>query len=154
MRITLKKVVLDTNALISGILWDGNEARVIEEAENNRVQLFISQKLLKELEGVLKREKFTRKLEGKESTVEQAVAKIALIATLIEPAKKINIIKDDPDDNRVLECAVTARADLIISGDKHLLKLQTYSGIDIMSARDFLSREEGGENQPNETELQ
>ncbi len=154
MRITLKKVVLDTNTLISGILWDGNEARVIEEAENNKVQLFISQKLLQELEGVLKREKFTRKLEGKESTVEQAVAKIALIATLIEPAKKINIIKDDPDDNRVLECAVTARADVIISGDKHLLKLQTYSGIDIMSARDFLSREEGDENQPNETEPQ
>ncbi len=153
MRITLKKVVLDTNTLISGILWDGNEARVIEEAENNKVQLFISQKLLKELEGVLKREKFTRKLEGKESTVEQAVAKIALIATLIEPAKKINIIKDDPDDNRVLECAVTARADVIISGDKHLLKLQTYSGIDIMSARDFLSGEEGDENQTNETEL-
>ncbi len=132
MRITLKKVVLDTNTLISGILWDGNEARVIEEAENNKVQLFILQKLLQELEGVLKREKFTRKLEGKESTVEQAVAKIALIATLIEPAKKINIIKDDPDDNRVLECAVTARADVIISGDKHLLKLQTYSGIDIL----------------------
>ena len=150
----MKKVVLDTNTLISGILWDGNEARVIEEAENNKVQLFISQKLLQELEGVLKREKFTRKLEGKESTVEQAVAKIALIATLIEPAKKINIIKDDPDDNRVLECAVTARADVIISGDKHLLKLQTYSEIDIMSAGDFLSREEGNENQPNETEPQ
>ena len=149
----MKKVVLDTNTLISGIFWDGNEARVIEEAENNKVQLFISTKLLQELEGVLKREKFTRKLEGKESTVEQAVAKIALIATLIEPAKKINIIKDDPDDNLVLECAVTARADLIISGDKHLLKLQRYSGIDIMSARDFLSREEGDENQPDETEL-
>ena len=150
----MKKVVLDTNTLISGILWDGNEARVIEEAENNKVQLFISQKLLQELEGVLKREKFNRKLEGKESTVEQAVAKIALIATLIEPAKKINILKDDPDDNRVLECAVTAKADVIISGDKHLLKLQTYSGIDIMSVRDFLSREEGDENQPNETEPQ
>lgn len=149
----MKKVVLDTNTIISGIFWDGNEARVIEEAENKKVQLFISTKLLQELEGVLKREKFTRKLEGKESTVEQAVAKIALIAILIEPAKKINIIKDDPDDNLVLECAVTARADLIISGDKHLLKLQRYSGIDIMSARDFLSREEGDENQPDETEL-
>jgi len=100
VRITLKKVVLDTNTLISGILWDGNEARVIEEAENNKVQVFISQKLLQELEGVLKREKFTRKLEGKESTVEQAVAKIALIATLIEPAKKINIIKDDTTQRR------------------------------------------------------
>jgi putative PIN family toxin of toxin-antitoxin system len=152
VRITLTKVVLDTNAIISGILWDGNEARVIEEAENKKVQLFISRKLLEELEGVLKREKFTQKLEGRELTVEQTVAKIALIAILIEPAKKINIVKDDPADNRVLECAVTARADVIISGDKHLLKLGTYSGIDIMSAGDFLNRKEGEENQPDESE--
>jgi len=150
----LKKVVLDTNTIISGILWDGNEARVIEKAEKGEVKLFMSPKLVEELEGVLKREKFTRKLEGKESTVEQSVAKIALIATLIEPAKKINIIKDDPDDNRVLECAVSASADVIISGDKHLLELKTYSGIDIMSAGDFLRREEADENQTDESETQ
>lgn len=150
----MKKVVLDTNTIISGILWGGNEARVIEKAEKGEVKLFMSPKLVEELEGVLKREKFTRKLEGKESTVEQSVAKIALIATLIEPAKKINIIKDDPDDNRVLECAVSARADVIISGDKHLLELKTYSGIDIMSAGDFLRREEADENQTDESETQ
>lgn len=150
----MKKVVLDTNTIISGILWDGNEARVIEKAEKGEVKLFMSPKLVEELEGVLKREKFTRKLEGKESTVEQSVAKIALIATLIEPAKKINIIKDDPDDNRVLECAVSASADVIISGDKHLLELKTYSGIDIMSAGDFLRREEADENQTDESETQ
>lgn len=150
----MKKIVLDTNTIISGILWDGNEARVIEKAEKGEVKLFMSPKLVEELEGVLKREKFTRKLEGKESTVEQSVAKIALIATLIEPARKINIIKDDPDDNRVLECAVSAKAEVIISGDKHLLELKTYSGINIMSAGDFLRKEEADENQADESELQ
>jgi putative PIN family toxin of toxin-antitoxin system len=102
----LKRVVLDTNTLISGLLWDGNESMVIEKVEKKEIKLFISYQMLEELEGVLKREKFSKRLEGKEYTVEKAVAKIALIATLVEPNIDIDIIKEDPDDNRVLECAV------------------------------------------------
>ncbi len=138
----MKKVVLDTNTFISGILWDGNEGKIIEKAERNEIQLFISQKLLQELEEVLKREKFSKKLEGKKYTVNEAVTKIALIATLIESTHKINVIKEDPDDNRVLECAVSAKADVIISGDGHLLSLKNYAGIDIIPASEFIKQEE------------
>jgi putative PIN family toxin of toxin-antitoxin system len=134
----LKKVVLDTNTLISGLLWDGNEARVIEKAENKEIKLFISPELIEELEGVLKREKFCKRLEGKEYTVDKAVSKIALIATLIKPTHKINVIKEDSEDNRVLECAVSAKVDVIISGDSHLLDLKDYSGIDIITASEFI----------------
>jgi hypothetical protein len=137
----LKKVVLDTNALISGLLWEGNEATIIEKAEKKEIQLFISPKILKELEGVLKREKFTKRLKDKEYTVEKAVAKIALIATLIEPNINISEIKEDPDDNRVLECAVSADVDFIISGDNHLLSLKRYSGIAIITASEFIKKE-------------
>jgi len=133
-------VVLDTNALISGLLWDGNEARVIEKAETKEIRLFISRELIEELEGVLKREKFCKKLEGKEYTVDKAVAKIVLIATLIKPTHKINAVKDDPEDNRVLECAVSAEADVIVSGDSHLLNLKNYSGINIITASDFIKK--------------
>ncbi|HGJ64988.1 TPA: putative toxin-antitoxin system toxin component, PIN family, partial [bacterium] len=143
--------VLDTNALISGILLDGNEARIIEEAENNKFKLFISHKILRELEGVLKRNKFTRRLKDKETTVNQAIAKISLIATLIKSSNKINIIKEDPDDNRVLECAVAAGADIIISGDKHLLSLGTFLGIDIMSAGDYFKRKESFNKHPDKS---
>ena len=59
-------VVLDTNTLISGLLWDGNESMVIEKAEKKEIKLFISHQMLEELEGVLKREKFSKKLEGKD----------------------------------------------------------------------------------------
>ena len=136
----MKKVVFDTNTLISGLLWDGNEARLIEKAERKEIQLFISQKLIDELEGVLKRKKFLKRLEGKEGTVNEAVVKVVLIATLIEPTYKINAIEEDPDDNRVLECAVSAKVDVIVSGDSHLLNLRNYSGIDIMSAREFIKQ--------------
>ncbi len=88
----MKKMVLDTNALISGLLWDGNEVRVIEKAENKEIKLFTSPELIEELEGVLKREKFCKRLEGKEYTVDKAVSKIALIATLIKPTHKIKIL--------------------------------------------------------------
>lgn len=134
----MKKVVFDTNTLISGLLWDGNEARVIEKAENKEIRLFISPELIEELEGVLKREKFCKRLEGKEYTVDKAVSKIALIATLIKPTRKINVIKEDPEDNRVLECAVSAKVDVIVSGDSHLLDLKDYSGIDIITASEFI----------------
>lgn len=134
----MKKVVFDTNTLISGLLWDGNEARVIEKAENKEIRLFISPEMIEELEKVLKREKFCKKLEGKEYTVDKAVSKIALIATLIKPTRKINVIKEDPEDNRVLECAVSAKVDIIVSGDSHLLDLKDYSGIDIITASEFI----------------
>ncbi len=119
MTVFLKKVVLDTNTLISGLLWDGNEARILEKSERKEIHLFVSMEILEELEGVLKREKFSKKLEGKEYTVEKAVAKIALIATLVEAGHTINVIKEDPDDNRVLECAISAQATVIVSGDSH-----------------------------------
>lgn len=113
---------------------------VIEKAEKKEIKLFISYQMLEELEGVLKRKKFSKKLEGKEYTVEKAVAKIALIATLIEPNVDIDIIKEDPDDNKVLECAVSARATVIVSGDSHLLNLNNYAGIQIISTVDFIKQ--------------
>lgn len=136
----MKKVVLDTNSLISALLWDGNEAKIIEKAEKKEIHLFISQEILEELEGVLKREKFIKRLESREYTVEKAVAKIALISTLIEPNVVIDVIKEDPEDNKVLECAVSAKAKYIISGDNHLLSLMSYKGIIIFTAIGFLKQ--------------
>lgn len=135
----MKRVVLDTNTLISGLLWDGNESIVIEKAEIKAIKLFISHQMLEELAGVLKRKKFTKKLEGKEYTIEKAIAKIALISTLIEPNININEIKEDLADNRVLECAISCKADFIVSGDKHLLNLKEYEGIKIIKAAEFIS---------------
>ncbi len=135
----MKRVVFDTNTLISGLLWDGNESIVIEKAEIKAIKLFISHQMLEELAGVLKRKKFTKKLEGKEYTIEKAIAKIALISTLIEPNININEIKEDLADNRVLECAISCKADFIVSGDKHLLNLEEYEGIKIIKAAEFIS---------------
>lgn len=136
----MKNFVFDTNILISGLLWDGNEAFLIEKAEGKEIKLFTSHPILKELEEVLKREKFSKKLKGGRNTVEKAVAKIALMATLVESGRRINIVKEDPADNRVLECAVAAGASAIVSGDHHLLRLATFEGIEILTALEVMNK--------------
>lgn len=136
----MKKVVLDTNTLISGLLWDGNEAKIIEKAEKGEIQLFTALKILEELKGVLERNKFTGKLEDAELTVEKAVTKINLLSTIIELGKELQVITDDPEDNRILECALMAEVNFIISGDHHLLDLKRFGDIEILTAKEYLQR--------------
>ena len=64
------------------------------------------------------------------------------IAKVVEPREPLSVISDDPDDNRVLECAVKGEADVIVSGDRHLLNLANYQGISIVTVRQFLESAE------------
>ena len=102
--------------------------RIIEE----RDQLLLSKPILDELLRVLAT-KFSRDAEE--------LARVAVFlsehSTTVKPRRKLRVVKDDPD-NRVLECAVTGRADVVITGDKELLDLGAYSGIRIISLRDYL----------------
>lgn len=67
-------------------------------------------------------------------------ARLERVAELVSPAHVLSVITEDPDDDRVLECAIAGRADIIISGDRHVLKLGEYEGIAIMTARQFMDR--------------
>ena len=127
------RVVFDTNILVSALVFPGGRGeaallRVIGE----RDQLLLSKPILDELLGVLAA-KFSRDAE--------ALARIAVFlsenATTVRPRRKLHVVKDDPD-NRVLECAVAGRAEVIVTGDKELLDLGEYSGIRIRSLRDYL----------------
>ena len=127
------KVVFDTNILVSAVVFPGGRAesallRVIEE----RDQLFISKAILDELLGVLAR-KFSRDAEE----LARVAVVLSEVAVTVRPRGKLRVVKDDPD-NRVLECALAGRADLIITGDKELLGLGNYRGVRIISLRDYL----------------
>lgn len=136
----MKKVVLDINTVISGLLWDRNEAKIIEKAEKGQIQLFTSLEILEELKGVLARKKFTEKLENSELTVEKAITKINLLSTIIEPRRKLRVITADPEDNRILECASVAQVNFIISGDHHLLDLKRFEDVEILTSKEYLRR--------------
>lgn len=127
------RVVLDTNVFISAILYGGNPRKVVNLAVTEAIEVYISLELLEELGRVL-REKFT--LGSIE--IEKIISEIKDFAEIITPRVHLRVIKKDPSDNKVLECAVAAKATFIVSGDKHLLNLGSFRGIQIVSPADFL----------------
>jgi putative PIN family toxin of toxin-antitoxin system len=129
------KVVFDTNILVSALVFPGGQAeaallRIIEESD----ELVLSRPILDELLGVLAR-KFARDAEE----LAHAALFLSDLAVMVRPRRTLDVVKDEPD-NRVLECAVTARADVIVTGDKALLELRQDRSVRIISLREYLAR--------------
>ena len=134
------RVVADTNTVISGLLWHGNPRRVPDAAREGRFQLYTSAALLAEVDEVLQRPKFAQRLSLAGVSSRTLVLGYAALALLIEPAAIAPVITEDPDDDAVLACAVAARAEAIVSGDSHLLELENYEGIPILTVAQLLAR--------------
>jgi len=130
------KAVADCNTYISGLLFKGPPSEFLRLAQLGKIQLYISTPILDEIVGVLCREKFGLA----HSEIARLKRIIERTAWKIEPKAGVDAVRADPTDNRVIECALECRADLMVSGDKHLLKLKSYVGIPIMSVRQFLER--------------
>ncbi|TAK82877.1 MAG: putative toxin-antitoxin system toxin component, PIN family [Betaproteobacteria bacterium] len=135
------RLVLDTNVVASGLLWDsGPPARLLDAAGTRRVELFTSVALLSELARILAREKFARHVESSALSIDDLVLGYAALSTVIAAASISPTVVQDPDDDVVLACALAAQADAIVSGDHRLLNLKTYHGIDIVSPTEALRR--------------
>lgn len=128
------RLVLDTNTALSGLLWDGPPCRLIEAAEGEVAALFSSVALLTELRTVLSRAKFTRPLARRDLNVAGVFGYYVALVTIVAPALITPTITHDPSDDAVLAAALGAGADLIVSGDAHLLNLKSFQGIEIVTA--------------------
>lgn len=128
------RVVLDTNVVASGLLWGGVPRQLLQAGGDQQAQLYTSTVLLLELTDILGRAKFARKIAAAPWSVDQLVERYALLTTVVHPAAIAPTIIDDPDDDQVLACAVAAQAELIVSGDRHLLDLITFREIRIVNA--------------------
>lgn len=126
-------VVFDTNIFISALAIPGSlaEKAVLKIVEGEDA-LLTSRALLDELLSTLAR-KFSHDAEQ----LSRVAVNISELAEIVKPGKRINVLQDDPD-NRVLECALAGKADLIVTGDKEMLRLRDYKGIRIISLRDYL----------------
>ena len=131
-----KKVVIDTNVLVSSLLKPKSKARDIYRlALRGKIKLYISEDLLNELKRVLEYPKFEIERLQKETFLKN----LQRVATFVYPKQSIDVIKEDSPDNRFLECAVEAKVDYLISGDKkHLLPLKNFEGIRILNPDEFL----------------
>ncbi len=128
------RLVLDTNTLISGLLWQGTPGKLIDAAYNDQVTLYTSVPLLGELQGVLYRKKFSHQLNKRGLAAEDFFEGYTTLASMVIPAKIDPVVVRDPDDDHVIACALAAQADLIVSGDSDLLTLKEYQGIPIVDA--------------------
>lgn len=135
------RAVVDTNVIISGSLWDGRPAEVMRQIETGRVEMYLSADILEEIEEVLEQEKLKGPIARSGQSVNMVMNKIYSMASIVNPKVKVRRVKEDPDDNKFLECAVECKADYIISGDKHLLDLGEHGGIKIVLASQFLEHQ-------------
>ncbi|MBI2140654.1 putative toxin-antitoxin system toxin component, PIN family [Candidatus Woesearchaeota archaeon] len=132
------KVVFDTNIVVSAaISIDGNPARVFELFLEGYLVNYTSSDIIREVKDVLSREHLQQYLS--EEFKEFMVKNFEMLSVVIEPTSFEDAIKEDPKDNKFIDCALAAKAD-IISGDRHLLRIKHYKGIGIISAREFLER--------------
>src|SRR3989344_2693244 len=129
-----KKIVLDTNILISAFGWEGKPKEIFRRVLNHEFELIMSKKQLEELTRVLDYPKF----EFIEDQKLRFIAIITEIVTIIETEGTLNIIKDDLSDNIILESAIKSKTRFLVSGDDHLLSLKEYSGVKIVTASEFL----------------
>jgi len=131
-------VVFDTNVLISAILWRGDPYRAVLLAKAKVVQAVYCAPMLAELA-----DKLRQKFDFDENHIEAVVYQIRQYATKIEIPGTLQVVAQDPDDDKFIECAIVASAHWIVSGDHHLLDLGEYQGIRILTAQSFIAEIEG-----------
>jgi len=128
------RVVLDSNVYISAFLFGGVPADVIGLALGGSILVYTSIPILDEIRDVLRRPKFGLSSSQAFTLIEE----IHSLCRIVSSAEPVQAVKEDPDDNKIIECALAAGADVIVSGDSHLLHLQQWRGIKIQTPADFV----------------
>jgi uncharacterized protein len=128
-------VTADTNINISALEFGGQPLEILNAARRGLIRLDISPPLLDEIHRVL-RDKFS----WSEDRLQRLAFRLSRFTSLVNPTTVIHAVPEDPDDNRVLECAVETRSLFIVTGDADLLRLGQYGGISILRVADLISR--------------
>jgi putative PIN family toxin of toxin-antitoxin system len=128
------RIVIDTNVLLSAVLWYGAPHTLLNQLRSGAAELIITQELIDEITRVIHRDKFATILKHANSKPEQILEELRALAEVIVAAPLAQPVCRDPDDDAVLACAVSGRADCIVSGDADLLVLKSYESIPILNA--------------------
>ena len=121
-------VTFDTNVLLSATLWDGSVAqKLLFDLIRQGVKIYSTTEILSEYQEILKRD-----FDFSDTEVSEIMGKVLAFVTLVSPQTKIKAVKNDPDDDVIIECAFESESKYIITYDKHLLNLKEYKGIQII----------------------
>jgi len=127
------RIVADINTLVSAFLWQGVPLEILILAEEEKISLYTSSDLLNELDEVLHRPKFSKRVQATGRTAKQILRDYKQIATIVRSHNLKQQVCRDADDDAVLACALAAKANVIVSGDKDLLVLHPFQDIPILS---------------------
>lgn len=128
------KVILDTNVFVSGVFFTGSPYQILQAWRNGKLQLVISQEIFEEYRKV--RETLSQQLPAID--LGPMLRLVAVQAKFFSPQKLPGFVCDDPDDDEFLTCAIASKTKIIVSGDKHLLKVSGFSGIKAIRPRKFV----------------
>jgi len=129
----MTRIVLDTNVIVSALVFGGVPRSVLELAESGQCELFYSESIQNEVRRVL-----TEKFSWAPARLHEVLPVLWNMGELVTPRVTVRAVPNDPDDDRILECALAANASFIVSGDRHLLALRNYKSISILTPRQFL----------------
>lgn len=127
------KAVFDTNVIISALFWKGAPYEIFKRGINKDFLILVSLEIIKET-----RNKLINKFNFPEKDTDDFIELLIINAKIIVSKEKLNIVKKDYDDNKIIECAVSGKAHYVISGDKHLLQIKEYNKIKIITPNEFL----------------
>ncbi|MDD3847066.1 MAG: putative toxin-antitoxin system toxin component, PIN family [Syntrophorhabdaceae bacterium] len=137
------RVVLDTNVIVSAYLTRNSKAeKILSLAGMGVIDIFLSGHILVELERTLLSPKLTRIHRDTARQIRHSIELLKRFVTITPGVIEVDAVKDDPDDNKILACAIEAHADFIISGDHHLTDLRRYKDIPIVNPDTFLKHME------------
>lgn len=132
--------VVDTNVIVSVLLSpSGSPARVIQRWESEAFDLLVSEPILVEYRRALKYDHLRAHHRMTAEEISQVIEGFREFGLLIDVSLDLDVIPEDPEDNKFIECAITGKANYIVTGDSHLLALQDYQGIRILTPAAFLS---------------
>jgi putative PIN family toxin of toxin-antitoxin system len=134
----VERVTADSNIWISGLNWRGKPHELLNLARARRIELAVSAAILDEFTRILR-----DKLQWSDERLKEMRAEVATFTRHIIPTVSLDAVPGDPDDNTILECAVAAGSAFVVTGDNHLLVLESFRGIEMVTVNDFLGRERG-----------
>jgi hypothetical protein len=120
------------------MIWGGSPAKIIKAAEDKKIRIIVSEEIIREISQTLAYPRLRQVYEKAEVERQELIEAILRIGKLVEATAMTNIVREDPADNKFIECASASETDYLVSGDRHLLKIGSYKKTRIISVNEFL----------------
>lgn len=132
----MPRVVLDTNVIVSAVISHGKPRQLLQKGINKEFTIVTSDLILKELVTVLRRPKF----KTSEDEIRRVVLGLLRASEVVEIISRFKVVKKDSNDNAILNTAYDGGADMIVTGDKHLLVFKSFKGIAVLTVAESMKR--------------